>query len=135
MLDRARLSIVVFAAWVASAAGDYFVNPKGSDAPDGSRATPFATMERARTAVRQPKADSRWPVGGVTVWLSAGDHVRTNTFELGAEDSRTETSPVVWRGATGPEVRILGGRPLSFVALADPEVLSRLDASANELPL
>ncbi len=76
-----------------SARADFHVSPEGSDANPGTKGKPFATLERARDAVRARKPSD----GKVTVWLRGGDYLRTTTLELSAADSGTDDTPVVWR--------------------------------------
>ena len=111
-------------------AGDLFVSTSGSDANPGTRGKPFATFERARDEVRKIKSpDGREKV---TVWISGGDFVRTNTFELGAADSGTAQAPVAWRALEGQRPRMLGGRQVDgFRAVSNPEVLARLPQAAR----
>ena len=59
------------------------------------------------------KAGGTLPAGGLTVWLRAGDHLRTQAFELTAADSGTAEAPVVWRAVEGAHARLLGGRKLT----------------------
>jgi len=110
----------------------FYVAPGGSDAASGSRDAPWATLERARDAVRDLKKAGPLPEGGVTVVLRAGVYERTGPLELGAGDSGTERSPVVYRAEEGREVRITGGRAVGgFQPVADPAVLARLDEAAR----
>jgi hypothetical protein len=112
------------------------VSPAGSDSGDGRPpATGFATLERARDEIRRLKASGPLPSGGVAVELTAGVHLRRDTFQLSAEDSGTAASPIVYRSASREQpARLLGGRT---VALADfrrptnPAVLGRLDPGAT----
>jgi hypothetical protein len=123
----------VLAAHSASGA-ELYVSPGGNDKYPGTRDKPFATLERARDAVRAVKKKGL-PKGGVTVWLGAGTYERTSTFELGAEDSGTEKAPIVYRGVKGQDVRISGGRVLpgsSFKPVTDKAVLERLPESARD---
>ena len=69
------------------ARADFYVAPTGSDANDGAKSKPFATLERARDAVRALKHDGKLPRRGLTVWLRGGDFIRTNALELTAADS------------------------------------------------
>jgi hypothetical protein len=111
---------------------DLFVSPAGSDANLGSLEKPFATLERARDAVREIRSAGRIPDAGLTVWLRGGDYLRTNALELTAPDAGVANAPIVWRAYRDERVRLLGGRRLTgFEPVADPEVLNRLDASAR----
>jgi hypothetical protein len=114
-----------------SASGDVFIAPDGRDSNPGSKAKPFATLERARTEVRSlkrlRKADTAF-----TVWLGGGDYIRTNTLELSAEDSGSASYPVTWRAQQGARVRLLGGRKLEGARpLSDRVLLQRLPGPAR----
>jgi hypothetical protein len=114
------------------AATDFFIAPNGSDANSGTKAKPFATLERARNAIRALKPNGQLPKGGVTVWLRTGDYVRSNALELSAADSGTPASPIVWRAYKDEPVRLLGGRKLTgFTPVSDATVLARLDKKAR----
>ncbi len=113
-------------------ATDVFVSPDGLDANPGTVDKPFATLERARDKVRQLRTADGKPLGGITIWLRAGDYLRTTALELSAADSGTAEAPVVWRAWQDEIVRLLGGRTLSgFRPVTDPAVLSRLQEKAR----
>src|SRR5437899_10946340 len=59
-------------------AADYYVASTGSDLNPGTRSKPFASLERARAAVRQRKAVQSALREPITVWLRGGDYLRTN---------------------------------------------------------
>src|SRR5207247_5504474 len=86
-----------FAASAVTVTADLFVSPAGSDANPGSKAKPFATLERARDAARELKHAGKLNKTGLTVWLRGGDFLRINTLELTATDSGAPNGPVVWR--------------------------------------
>src|SRR5207249_5929857 len=98
--SQPALLIVCLAACLAAepaSATDFYVATNGSDANPGTRAKPFATLERARDAARnlgQGHSDRR---SGSTIWLRSGDYVRTNALELTTADSGAAGAPVVWR--------------------------------------
>jgi len=122
--------LVVFSWQMARA--DLFVAPGGSDANPGSKAKPFATLERARDAVRELKSGGKIPKDGLTVWLRGGDYLRTNAFELSAADSGSPNAPIVWRAYADEFVRLLGGRRLTnFQSVTDARILERLDPAAR----
>src|SRR5690242_1492942 len=66
----------------------FYVAPTGDDANPGSRSKPFATLERAREAVRRAGTDRRR-----TVVVRGGAYEVRSTFTLSAEDSGTEANP------------------------------------------
>ena len=126
------LTLVVLAGNASAAAGEFFVSPAGQDTNPGTAEKPFATLERARDAVRQLRQADGKPLGGATIWLRAGDYLRTVALELSAADSGTAETPVVWRAWQDETVRLLGGRTLSgFQPVTDPDVLKRLDEKAR----
>jgi hypothetical protein len=111
---------------------ELYVATNGNDANSGTKAKPFATLERARDEVRAIRQNARLPKSGVTIQLRGGDYVRTNALELIATDSGTQESPLVWQAAKGETVRLLGGRRLTgFKAVTDPAILARFDESAR----
>ncbi len=115
---------------------EYFIALDGGTTNAGTLASPFATLEQARDALRQVLQDGDvQPAGGVTVWLRGGVYGRTNTFELTSADSGTEASPVTYRAWPGETVRIHGARQLpqewfATVSASSP-VWARLDANAR----
>ncbi|MGQ9736908.1 MAG: right-handed parallel beta-helix repeat-containing protein [Armatimonadota bacterium] len=118
-----------------------YVSPEGNDSwsgripsPNRQRTDgPFATLERARDAIRQMKRESKLPKGGVTVYLRRGLYVLDSTFTLTSEDSGTPESPIVYRGYRNEGVRILGGRRIGGgTRVTDPSVLAKLPSEARE---
>ncbi len=105
-----------------------YVAPDGSDANPGTKARPFATLERARDALRaagQP--------GGATVWVKGGTYTCLKGLVLEAQDSGTEGSPVVYRSWGDGPVRLQGGREIpapAFQPVAG-EALNRIPQEAR----
>lgn len=110
----------------------YFVAPKGRDTNPGTFAKPFATLGRARDAVRSHKARGVLPQGGATVWLRGGRYAVTNTFVLTDADSGSFGAPVVYR-AWQDETPVFDGgyRVRGLGRVRDPAVLARLPAEAR----
>ena len=79
-------------------AAEFYVSVNGNDQNPGTKQAPFATLERAREAIRNLKNETGLPQGGVRVILTPGTYHRTTTFCLGAEDSGSEASPIVYTG-------------------------------------
>ena len=84
-----------------TSARTFHVSPSGSDATGvaGTAVAPFASLERARDAIRALTAEQR--AGGVTVYLHGGVHRRSTTFVLSAQDSGTESAPIVYAALPG----------------------------------
>ena len=135
-----RFSTVLLAATVlavgchTAVAETFFVAADGSDANSGTEAKPFATLERARDAVRKLKqtaSDSE----SVAVVVRGGTYRISASLKLDAQDSGSEDAPTVWRAATGEEVRLCGGPTLppdAFSPVTDEKVLQRLGAGARD---
>lgn len=124
-----------------SLAMEYHVALNGRDSWSGSLAEPFpdggdgpfATLERARDAIRALREGKAPPKGGVAVIIHGGDWYRSSPFELGARDSGAARSPVVYRAARGEDVRLSGGREITdWKPVLDEAVRSRLNGSARD---
>ncbi len=125
--------VFLFASLVAVHATEFHVALNGKDSNRGNRSAPFASLERARAAVRSLKQSSGLPPDGVTVWIHGGEYALASTFELGTEDSGETNHPLVYRAVEGEEVRLAGGRTLPAKAcqtISAPEIFQRLDAAA-----
>src|SRR5205814_7956384 len=92
---------------------------------------PFATLERAREALRRAKAEGRLASGG-TVWIRGGSYSRERSFELAAADSGAPHAPIVYRAYTNETPRLLGGRIVrGFVPIQDNAARARLATEAR----
>ncbi|HOX27547.1 MAG TPA: right-handed parallel beta-helix repeat-containing protein [bacterium] len=114
--------------YVSTAGNDGFsgkyAEPRGAD--DG----PFATLERARDAIRSMKKAGPLPNGGVTVFIRGGVYFLKNTFTLTDGDGGLDAAPIVYRAYEKEEVRLVGGAALNpawFSPVNDPAVLGRID--------
>lgn len=103
------------------------VSPQGNDQDPGTAEKPYATLERARAAVRGQ--------GGATVWVHGGDYPVAKSFELSEADSGSENAPIVYRAGGGGKVRLHGGIPLrseDFLPIQDGMTRARLNSKARE---
>ena len=99
-------------------AADWFVSPSGSDLWSGRLAAadaagkdgPFATLEKARAAIRLSR--SAGDSGAQTVHVREGVYRSTDAFRLEAQDSGSATAPVTWRAFEGEKPVISGAVPL-----------------------
>lgn len=123
-------SLVLFYASLTMASPtEFHVAPDGDDKGPGTIAKPFATLARAREAVRN--APSKEPR---IVTVLAGTYRLTDAFSLGAKDSGTPGAPVLWRAAAGAEARLTRSVELPgslFKPVSDTNTLERLDSSAH----
>lgn len=116
---------------IASFAVEYFVSPQGSDANSGTRAQPFATLEKARDTIRALKAGGPLP-GPICVRVLSGTYPVQKTFTLTAGDSGTETAPIVYRADEKGKAVFYGGTPVNgFIPVTDAVILNRLPAQAR----
>jgi hypothetical protein len=99
-------------------AADFFVSPQGKDtwsgkpSGPGENDGPFATVARAREAVRALLKTQKEP-RRVRVVLRGGTYYLDSPLEFGPEDSGAEKAPVVYAAAAGEKVILSGGRRLS----------------------
>ncbi len=99
----------------------------------GTAGKPFATLERARNAVREERKGGHDSMP-TTIWLHAGDYQLEKTWELTAEDSGSERAPVVYRGADDKPARLLGSRLVracDFQPVSAPATLARIHKNAR----
>ncbi len=90
-----------------------YVARNGSDAADGAAARPFATLARARDAVRALKQAGALPDGGVTVRVRPGLYELSQTLELDARDAGTAAAPIVYRADGAEPPVVVGGRAIT----------------------
>ncbi|MBI3945778.1 MAG: right-handed parallel beta-helix repeat-containing protein [Armatimonadetes bacterium] len=96
-----------------------YLSPAGRDTwsgrlpePNGDRTDgPFASITRARDALRQRKADGG-PGGPVTVFLRGGTYPITTPLVFTPEDSGTTDGPITYAAYPGEAPVISGGRVL-----------------------
>ncbi len=112
----------------AAMSAELFVSPSGKDTNPGNRQAPFATLERARDAIRNLKAAGRFPEEGVTVTLRGGAYERTQAFRLEARDSGNDGAPVIYQGDPAEQVVLTGARriPARGLVSADPAFTGKI---------
>lgn len=95
---------------LASAEGTLYVALDGDDRSDGTSAKPFATIQRAQTAVRQ-KIEAGLKDDTV-VYLRGGTYFLEETLRFGPLDGGTAEHSVTWTAAEGETVTLSGGRAI-----------------------
>jgi hypothetical protein len=109
------------------------VRPDGDDAGSGTAAKPFATLGRARDALREARAAGPL-TGGAEVVLHAGSYAPSENIEFTAEDSGLAGAPVVVTAEAGAEVAVTGARTIpaaAFQAVSDTSMRARLEPAAQ----
>jgi hypothetical protein len=95
----------------SSAAVGFYVSPDGKDSNPGRENTPFATLTRARDAVR-----GRIRVGitkDIVVLVRGGTYSLIEAVAFGPEDSGTEKFSVTYVAVPGEKVVLEGGRQIT----------------------
>jgi hypothetical protein len=88
----------------------YFVSASGNDANPGTAAAPFATLDRARLALRTYK---RPPVTGpIVVQVAEGTYRLDRTLVFAPEDSGIETANVLFLAEPPGKVTLSGSRKI-----------------------
>ena len=116
---------------VKAFAVEFFVAPAGADSNSGTKGKPFASLEKARDAIRALKAKGNL-AGPVCVRLLPGEYRIQKTFELTAADSGTEAAPIIYRADKKGTAVLYGGTRLrGFAPVTDPAVIKRLPDEAQ----
>ena len=89
---------------------DFYVAPDGNDANPGTKDHPFATLVRARDAVREAKGTAKTPINVV---LRGGTYSLQEPLVLGPEDSGTADCPVTYMAYPGEKPVISGGKVIT----------------------
>lgn len=136
------VSALLTLSWAIAAGGaglEYHVATHGNNAWSGTRAAPdaggadgpFATLDRARDAVRAGGRAAGG--GGATVWVHGGCYYLDAAVTFAGGDSGAASAPIVYRAAPEGEVRLAGGREVTgWQAVTDSGVLARLPVEARE---
>ena len=86
------LSIAVFSCGKSVGETMLYVSPTGDDANIGSLEAPFATIEKAKLAIRELSAEEREK--NITIYLRGGTHIVSETVIFGLEDSGNEGTTI-----------------------------------------
>jgi hypothetical protein len=99
-------------------AAEFYVAPNGNDtwsgtldAPNAAKSDgPFATLDRARKAVRSIKASRNNPI---RIMLRGGTYFLPAPVTFDEDDSGTLNAPVIYQAYSGEKPVISGGRPIT----------------------
>ncbi len=107
-LFRPLLAGALALAAGAAVASEFYVAPAGADANPGTAAKPFATLERARDAIRAQQQAG--PLAEpVTVWLRGGVYPLVKPVVFTPADSGAPGAPVTYASAPGEHAILSGG--------------------------
>ncbi len=114
----------------AESAWECWLSPGGDDAGLGTKARPFASLERARDAVREARGNGA-PRAAI-VHLLPGIYPRASSFELTSKDGGSVSAPVSYRAEGAAVLRaglVVPGA--AFRPLSNPAMAARLDPAAR----
>ncbi len=127
----AILYALLLAPLTALDAAEIHVGINGSDDAPGTKKRPFATLTRARDAVRELKRQ-RMPDGPIEVVIHGGTYFLPETVLLSPVDSGTEKAPVIYRAADGERVVLSGGWQLGGPWKRDEDAIWSTDLPGSD---
>ena len=83
----------------------FYVSPNGNDKNNGSEEKPFATLERAKSAIKNINTNS------ITIYLREGYYPLSETFTLEREDIK-ESPEIIFSSYPGETAHIIGGKDI-----------------------
>jgi alpha-N-acetylglucosaminidase len=116
--------MTVLSVALTAQAAEFYIAPSGNDANPGTEGRPFASLERARDAIRD--ATNR---NHLVVVLREGIYPQEKPLEFDARDCGTRNQPVVWKSAPGETACIIGGivvPAISMERVDNSAILNRL---------
>jgi len=98
---------------VAAAPLTLHVAANGNDKAAGTEKAPYATLTRARDAIRAAKQAKKLPADGARVLIHNGIYRLNGPLTLGPADSGTAAGPIVYAAAPGAKPIISAGRVIT----------------------
>jgi len=87
-----------------------YVSVNGDDFNPGTKTKPFATISKAKHAVRELKESTNKPI---EVFVREGSYYLDEPVVFGPEDSGSKDAPIIYQAAEGERVTLSGGKKLS----------------------
>ena len=109
----ATLTLALLLPSLPAGATACYVSPTGSDSGSGKLNSPFATIPRARDAIRALKQREGSLSEPVTVYLRGGTYVLKNPVEFTPEDSGTKLCPISYAAHSNEKPILSGGREIT----------------------
>lgn len=110
MQNALLIGLLTITLTTVSTAREFYVSPNGSDENPGSRERPFASLTRARDAVRHAGIAGRETV---RVILADGMHLLDESFVLEPQDSGSRDAPVIYRARNEGRAIFSGARRIA----------------------
>jgi len=131
MTRKLLFLLIVLLAVTVSNAQSYFVSVNGNDHNSGSIEKPFASLEKAKEAVKKTNNHLK----PIIVYVREGIYYFTKPFILNSEDGGTENAPIVYAAYQNEKVSIRGSRPIpaaSFKKIKDNATLKRIKPNLRD---
>lgn len=109
-----------------------YVATTGNDSTgNGTKESPYASLQKAQTHIRELKSGSGLPEGGVTVSVASGTYIISN-MSFTSEDSGTADKPITWDAEEGVYLKCKQQLPVDSFTLVEEgnPVYSQLNDSA-----
>jgi len=91
--------------------GEFHVSPSGNDNNPGTIEKPFASIQKARNAIRE---FNRFMDKDIVVYLHKGDYYINNTIEFTETDSGKNGYSIIYKNYDAPgSARLIGGKKVS----------------------
>ncbi len=124
---RMKLGHMIVTVFVLSAfagyapAAEFYVAADGHDDNTGKLSSPFATLARAQSAVRESRISD--PNSGITVFVRAGVYRLAETLTFSTADSGTADAPVVWQAYKDDKPLLTGGYEINGFTTHQGQIL------------
>jgi len=92
----------------------FYISPNGDDEYAGTKDHPFATLERAKLAIKDNMGKS------ITLYLREGYYPLEKSFVL-SNDDLTENTPIFISSFPGEKAHIIGGKEIHGFTVLDPQ--------------
>ena len=106
------LAVLALLGLSAVEAVEFHVAPSGNDANPGTRQAPFASLARARDAIRSLKAQGPL-TAAVRVIIADGTYALAASVDFTPADSGSATTPITYEAAPGAKPLFSGGRRIT----------------------
>ena len=132
---------VIYCSKKELAKNAFFISTSGDDSWSGkldkpnkdNTDGPFATLQKAKQAVRALKHSNSFTNDGITIYIREGIYSLNETFRLTQQDSGLDSSFITWRSYPKEDVRFIGGKTISgFEKVTNPKTRDRFDPSNKD---
>ncbi|MBC7588136.1 MAG: right-handed parallel beta-helix repeat-containing protein, partial [Chitinophagaceae bacterium] len=130
-MKKIIIAIVSILLASSSFAQEFYVSPSGSDKNQGSLQKPFASLEKAKEAVKAINKGNRT----ITVYLREGIYYLPQAFKLNKEDGGTAANPIIYTAYKNEKVQLRGSHIVpnnSIKKITDLATLQRIDPKLKD---